>query len=150
MYSLPSRWSSSCWRARDKQPGPGDLDLLAEAVLGDDPHALPPGHVRHVARDGQAALEVAIVAASADDPRVHQLVELVLDLDDADLQRLTQLGRGQADPGRVAHRVGEVVEQLVQVLAEAVDGLPLQPKARVAKEDDRSDAHIGAKYMRDA
>ena len=80
-----------------EQPGPGDLDLLAVAVLGDDPDPLAAGHVRDVARDRQAALEVAVVAGRADDPRVHQLVELALDLDDAGLQRLAELRRGEPD-----------------------------------------------------
>ena len=35
-------------------------------------------------------------------------------------------GAARPTPGRVAHRVGEVVEQLVQVLAEAVDRLALR------------------------
>jgi hypothetical protein len=53
-------------------------------------------------------------------------VERVLDLDDAGLQRLAELGRGEAHAGGVAHRVGKIVQQLVQVLAEAVDRQPLQ------------------------
>ena len=55
-------------------------------------------------------------------------------------------GAARPTPGRVAHRVGEVVEQLVQVLAEAVDRLALQAQAGVAQHDDRADAH-GAEYM---
>ena len=141
MYSLPSRWSSSCWRARPSRPDPATLIRLPVAILGDDPDPFASGHVGDVAGDRQAALKVPVVAGRPDDPRVDQLVELVLDLDDAGLHRLAELRRRQADPGRVAHRVGEVVEQLVEVLAEAVDRLALEAQARVAKEDDRSDAH---------
>ena len=75
--------------------------------------------------------------------RVDQLVQLALDLDDAGLQRLAELGRGQPDAGRIAHRVREVVEELVEVLAEAVDRLALEAQARVAEHDDRADAHGG-------
>ena len=124
-----------------EQPGPGDLDFLAMAVLGDDPDLLAAGDVRDVARDRQTALEVAVVAGRPNDARVDQLVQLVLDLDDAGLQGLTELWRGQPDPGRVAHRVREVVEQLVEVRAEAVDRLALEPKTWVAEEDDGTDAH---------
>ena len=113
------------------------------AVLGDDPDALAARHVGDVARDRQAALEVAVVAGRPHDRRVDQLVELALDLDDARLQRLAELRRGEPDAGRVAHRVGQVVQQLVEVLAEAVDRLALQAQPGVAEHDDGSDAHGG-------
>ncbi len=51
---------------------------------------------------------------------------------------LAELGRGEPDARGVAHRVGQVVEQLVEVLAEAVDGLALEPQTRVAEHDDGS------------
>ena len=54
---------------------------------------------------------------------------------------LAELRRGEADAGGVAHRVGQVVEELVEELAEAVDRLALEPKARVAEHDDGADAH---------
>ena len=126
-----------------QQSGARDLDLLAVAVLGDDPDLLVAGHVRDVARDRQAALEVPVVAGRPDDPRVDQLVELALDLDHAGLQRLAELRRREPDAGRIAHRVREVVEELVEVLAEAVDRLALEAQARVAEHDDRADAHGG-------
>ena len=88
-----------------EQPRSRDLDLPAVAVLGDDPDLLAAGDVGDVARDREAALEVAVVAVGADDLRVDQLVERVPDLDHAGLQRLAELGRGEADAGRVAHRV---------------------------------------------
>ena len=89
----------------------------------------------------QAALEVVVVAGAAHDPRVDELVQLALDLDHAGLERHAQLGRGEADARRVAHRVRQVVEQLVQVLAEAVDRLALEPQPGVAEHDDGLDAH---------
>src|SRR4029079_19726816 len=124
-----------------EQPGPGDLDLLAEAVLGDDPDSLAAGHVGDVARDREAAFEMAAVALGLDDARVDQLVELTFDLDDAGLHRLAELRGGQAHARCVAHRVGEIVEQLVQVLAEAVDRLALEAETRVTKKNDRPDTH---------
>ena len=54
-------------------------------------------------------------------------------------------GAASPTPGRVAHRVGHVVEQPVEELAEAVDRQALQPEPRVTEEDDRSDAH-GRQY----
>jgi hypothetical protein len=68
-------------------------------------------------------------------------VELAADLDDARLERLTDLRRRQPDPGRLPHRLGHVVEQLVEVPPEAVDGQALQAEARIAEENDRSDTH---------
>ena len=55
-------------------------------------------------------------------------------------------GAARPTPGASRIVCGEVVEQLVQVLAEAVDRLALQPKARVAEEDDGSNAHGAPKY----
>ena len=72
-------------------------------------------------------------------------MELALDLDDAGLERHADLRRREADAGRLAHRVGQVVEQLVERLAEAVDGLAAQAQARVAEGQDGSDGH-GREY----
>ncbi len=126
-----------------EQAGAGDLDLLAMAILGDDPDLLVPRHVGDVAGDRQAALEVTVITGRPDDLRVDELVQLALDLDDARLQGLTELWRGEPDTGRIAHRVGEVVEELVEVLAEAVDRLALEAQAGVAEHDDGADAHGG-------
>jgi hypothetical protein len=41
----------------------------------------------------------------------------------------------------MAHRVGQIVEQFVQVLAETVDWLAFQAQSGIAKKDDRSDTH---------
>ena len=49
--------------------------------------------------------------------------------------------RGESDARGIAHGFGQVVEQLVQKLAKAVDGLALQPQARITKLHDRADAH---------
>ena len=94
MYSLPSRWSSSCCERPAEQPGAGDLDLPAAAVLGDDPDLLPPGHVGHVAGDGEAASRVPVVAVERTILGVDQLVQLALDLD----------RRRRAGPRRAAAR----------------------------------------------
>src|SRR5262245_34438484 len=108
-----------------EQAGAGDLDLLADPVLGDDPDLLLAGDVGDVAGDREAALEVPVLPVRADDPRVDQLVELAIDLDDTDLQSLSELRRGKPDSRGVTHRVGQVVDQLVEVFPEAVDGLTL-------------------------
>src|SRR5215475_9575774 len=64
-----------------EKAAPGDLDLLPEAVLGDDPDLLLAGDVGVVAGQREAALQIAVLAAPPDDPRVHQLVQLIADLD---------------------------------------------------------------------
>ena len=112
-------------------------------ILGDDPDLLAARDVGDVAGDREAALEVRVVPGRADDARVDELVEGVLDLDHAGLQRDTDLGCGEADARRVAHGLREVVEELVEVFAEAVDRLALQAEARVAKRDDGADTHGG-------
>ena len=86
---------------------------------------------------------VAVVAVGAHDLRVDQLVQLAVDLDHAGAQRLAQLGGREADAGGVAHGVGQVVEELVEGLREAVDGLALEAEARVAEQHDGFDAHGG-------
>jgi len=108
-----------------------------------DPDALTSRHVGHEPGDGEAALQVSILTRRAHDAGVDELVELALDLDDADRQRLSELGRGQPDPGRVAHRVGEVVKQLVKRLAEAVDRLAPEAQPRIAERHDRANGHGG-------
>src|SRR5688500_6569075 len=124
-----------------KEPAAGNLDLLAVPILGDDPDLLAPRHVGVVAGQREAALEIVLVAARPDDPGIHQLVELVADLDDTGLQGDPHLRRGQPDTGCLPHRLGHVVEQLVEVGTEAVDGLALEAETGIAKKDDGSDAH---------
>src|SRR5690349_11762104 len=82
-----------------EEPGACDLDLLADPVLGHDPDLLLPGHVRDVPGDREAALEVTVVAGGPDDLRVDELVQVVLDLDDARAEWLPQLGGGEPDAG---------------------------------------------------
>ena len=91
MYSLPVEVVQLVLERPAEQPGARDLDLLADAVLGDDPDLLVAGDVGDVARDRQAALEVAVVAGGAHDLGVDELVQVVLDLDDAGAQRLAEL-----------------------------------------------------------
>jgi hypothetical protein len=69
---------------------------------------------------------------------------VALDLDDAGLEGLADLRRGEADSRRVTHRLGHVVEQLVEGLSEAVDRQALEPEARIAEENDGADAHRGS------
>jgi len=53
------------------------------------------------------------------DARIDQLVQLAGDLDDAGALGSPIWAR-PADAGSMAHRVGQIVEQLMEVLAEAV------------------------------
>ena len=68
---------------RDPAARASGLDPPAPPILGHDPDLLTARHVRRVARDRQAALEVSVVARRADDLRVDQLEQAVLDLDHA-------------------------------------------------------------------
>src|SRR5215213_6644559 len=101
-----------------EQPGTGDLDLPTEPVLRHYPDLLAARDESDEARDGQAALEVALVTFAANEPRVDQLVDFAADFDDGRLQRDAHLRRGKSDARGCAHRLSQVVEQLVQVLAE--------------------------------
>src|SRR5450756_374793 len=102
-----------------EEAGPGDLELLPHAVLGDDPALLLPGDVRHVPGDRETPFEIAVLPVCAHDPRVHELEQAILYLDHGHVQRLAKLGRGEADAWGVAHRVGQVVDQPMQELVEA-------------------------------
>ena len=132
-----------------QEPLARHLDVASESVLRHHPDTLVAVDIRDVAGDGEATLEIAIVAGAARDPRIDELMQLAADLDDAGLQRFADLRRSEPHARSVAHRFGQVVQQLVEGLAEAVDGLPLQSKARVAEEDDRSDAHWSASIAND-
>src|SRR5204862_1098992 len=57
---------------------------------------------------------------------------------------MAELGSRQPVPRGRAHRVRQVIEQAMQVLAETVDRLALQPEARVAEEDDGANTHRGS------
>ncbi|MEA2484196.1 MAG: error-prone polymerase, partial [Thermoleophilaceae bacterium] len=94
-------------------------------------------------------LALAARQSQAARPVVATPVQLALDLDDARLERHAQLGRGETDTRRRAHRVCQIVEQLVQVLAERIDGLALQPQPWIAQGDDGFYAHVGAEYRQD-
>jgi hypothetical protein len=129
-------------RAR-QETGARDPDRASVSVLCSDRDLLAPRDVRNVARDREATLEVSIVARGAHDTRVDELVQPALDLDHARLQRDSHLGRRESDAGCCTHRLGEVVEQRVKVLAEARYGFALQAKARIAEGHDREDGHGG-------
>src|SRR5450759_423705 len=119
----------------------GDLELPADAVLGNHPDLLLPRHVRHVARDREASLEIAVLAVLAHDPRVHELEQPILDLHDGDVQRLAELRRREADARRVAHRVDQVIDQPVEELVEGFHRLAAEPEPRVAEREDGQDTH---------
>ncbi len=141
MYSLPSRWSSSCWTARDNRPLSVQLDLPAMAVLGNNPDLLLTGHVGDVAGDRQAALEVIVVAARLDDRGLTSSCSWLSTSTTHAWSATPTCGAARPTPGACAHGVGQIIKQLMQILAEAVDGLALQPQPWVAESDDRSQGH---------
>jgi hypothetical protein len=116
------------------------------AILGHHPHLLAAGDVGNVTGDREAALQVAVVALAALQARVDQLVDAATDFDDGHLQRHAHLRRRQADTRRGTHRLGQVVDQAVEVPAEGIDRLALEPKPRVAEHEDGDHGH-GGDYM---
>jgi hypothetical protein len=68
-------------------------------------------------------------------------VQLPGDFDDANALGLADLRCREPNAGGMAHRVGQIVEQLVQVLPETVDWLAFQAQSGIAKKDDWSDTH---------
>ena len=124
-----------------EQARAADLVLAAGAVLGDDPDMLAARDVGDKAGNGEAALQVAVVALGPHDAGVDELEEPVPHLDDGDVEGLAELRRREADAGRVAHGVGQVVEEVSQQLAEALDRLALEAQPGIAEREDREDAH---------
>ena len=58
-----------------------------------------------------------------------------------DAQPDPELGRGEAGPGRVEHRVGEVRDERAQLLVEVDDLDGRLAQDGVAEETDRLDGH---------
>ena len=120
---------------------PGDPDPTSGPVLGDDPDAFTAGHVGGIAWNRQASFEIPVIPGRFDDFGVHEFVQRTVNLDHTRVECFAQLGRGESHAGGIAHRVGEVIEQAMQVLSEALDGPALEPQPRVAEKEDGSDAH---------
>ena len=113
----------------------------AVAVLCLNPHALTTSDLSDVARDGEATLEVSLVTVVAHDARVDELIGLPSRFNDGHVERLAKLRGGKASARCRAHRVREVIEQLVQHLAERADRLPRHAEAWITKEQDWLNAH---------
>src|ERR1700690_2186106 len=138
---LPLQMIQLVLERQAEKAGARDLELLPDPVLGDHPDLLLPRDIGHVARDREAAFQVAVFAVAADDPRVYQLEEAILHLDHRDVQRFADLRGRETDARRIAHGLGQVVDQPVQELVEALHGLTAQPEPRVAEREDRKNAH---------
>src|SRR4051794_27932316 len=123
-----------------------DLDLPSVPVLCDHPHLFAPRDPGDVARDRQTTLEIAVVALALNQTRIDELMDVAADFDDGDLQRNAHLRRRQSHPGRGTHRLGQVVEQAVEVPAKSVDGLANEAQPGVAECQDRDHSH-GGEYM---
>ena len=63
------------------------------------------------------------------------------DLDDARPLGAADLVRGETDTGRVAHRLGHVVEEMAQSAIEPAHGHRRHAQDRVSELDDREDGH---------
>nr|BFE88832.1 hypothetical protein GCM10020093_114330 [Planobispora longispora] len=62
--------------------------------------------------------------------------ELVVHVVGEDPQADPDLGRGQTGSGRVQHGVGEVLDELAQLLVEVLDRLGRGAQHRIAEETD--------------
>ena len=76
--------------------------------------------------------------------------ELVVHKVGEDPQAYPDLGRGQAETGRLQHRVGEVLDQLAQLGIEVADRLSRGAQYRVAEDADRLDADGAPSFRLDA
>ena len=63
------------------------------------------------------------------------------EVDDQHAQRLADLDRGQADAGRVIHRLEHVVGELSQRRIDALDGLGDHAQDGIRQDDERLDRH---------
>ena len=106
------------------------------AVLRLDDRVIGALAVRVVAGDREAALQVVLLAGKVRDPRVDQLVDVAVDLDDADLQRHADLLRSEADAVHAAHGGEHVLEQPMQLLVEDAHAIAAHAEARVTKGHD--------------
>ena len=124
-----------------EQLGALDGDRLAVHVeaLGD--HGQRAAAVEGQLRDRQAALGAELLLVGQVEDRVDQVADLAVDVPGEDPQPDADLRRGQAGPGRLEHRVGEVLDELAQLLVE-VDHLDRAlAQHRVAEQADGLDHH---------
>ena len=93
------------------------------------------------AGERQAALLAVLLLVGEVEGRVDQVPEHVVDVVGEDPQPDADLRRGQADAGRVEHRLGEVLDERAQLLVEVDDRLGRRAQHRVAEEPDGLDGH---------
>ena len=126
---------------------PASLILLAVAVLGDDPDLLARASRRRRSRGSRGSprgrcrrpsrCTICGLTSSWSWPSTSMTHTC---------SATPSCGAARPTPGAARIVCGQVVEQLVEVLAEAVDGLALEAQARVTEGDDGSDGHGARVY----
>ena len=89
----------------------------------------------------QAALEAVLLLGGELEARVDQVTDLAVDVPGERAQPDPDLGRGKPGAGGIEHGVGEVLDQLAQLLVEVDDLERGLAQHGVAEETDRLDGH---------
>ena len=147
MNMIPSRWSVSCCTAAGQQLGALDDDRLAELVhaLGHDAHR-PPGVEREVGHR-QAALVALLHLLGEVEHGVDEVADHVVDVVDEDPQADAELRGRETGARGVDHRVGEVLDELAQLLVEGLHRGCRGREHRVAEQADGLDGHAGHSFV---
>ena len=139
----PSRWSVSCWMQRASRAGALDGHRIAVHVLAVRDDVRAAYAVEGEPGDRQAALRpfLGLVAGKVQHG-VDQVTRLlIVDVIGEHPQRDTDLRRGQADAGRVEHRLLEIGDQLAQFAVEVRHRFSRGAQHRVAEEPDWDHCH---------
>ena len=139
MNSTPSRWSVSCWRARASSSEPS---IVTGSPCMSNPFATTDSaRWQSKVRSGIDRQPSGPNCSSVGqvEHRVDQVADLVLDVPGEHPQPDADLRGGEPGSGCVEHRVGEVLDELAQLLVE-VDHLDRAlAQHRVAEEADGLD-----------
>src|SRR5258708_32695262 len=119
-----------------------DAHLFAVAVQALDPDCLITLHLANPARFAQAALVADLGPRGLHDSRIDQPPDLVfVALHDTNAQRHADLVRRQAGARSVQHRLGKIVEQLLDRRVDARNFPRLFAKHGLIEVQDGSDGH---------
>ena len=124
-----------------QEPVFAELVGAARAILRLNPDALLARNLGNVARNRKAALKVRLIAGIAHNARVYQLVGLPLCLDNGNVERFAKLWRGESNPWRGPHGVGQIIKERVQQLTETLNWRTRNAKPRVTEEQDLTNTH---------
>ena len=141
MNRIPSRWSVSCWMARES--------ISVPSMVTGSPYMSKPRATTESARlqsmrssgiDRQPS-GPSWISSERVSSRVDEVAELAVDVPGEHPQADAELRRGQAGAGRVEHRVGQVRDEGAQLLVEVDHRRGGRAQHRVAEQPDRPDGH---------